>query len=87
MHVNFAGVKSNCSSPISSVEVRSYMEVFINQFGKINNAVLPLRFGISIAKTHQYFAKLEDPVLDEEGTRRQRDDEKFDKATSTLAHL
>lgn len=55
------------------------MEVFINQFGKINNAVLPLRFGISIAQTHQCFAKLEDPVLDEEGTRRQRDDEKFDK--------
>lgn len=55
------------------------MNVFVPQFGKVNTAVLPLRFGITITQTHQCFATLEDATVCEESTRRQRDDEKNDK--------
>ena len=51
------------------------MEVFINLYGKLNRASLPLRFGFSLSQSHQSFATLDDEVFDPVGTDRQRGDE------------
>ena len=51
------------------------MEIFINEHGKLNKAVLPLRFGFSINQTHQSFATLSNAVFDRKGTSTQRGDE------------
>ena len=51
------------------------MDVFINLYGKLNRASLPLRFGFSLSQSHQSFATLDDEVFDPVGTNRQRGDE------------
>ena len=52
------------------------MKVFVPQFKHINKSVLPLRFGVSITQTHQSFCELTNYQYDDEGTKRQRGDEK-----------
>ena len=52
------------------------MKVFVPQFKHINKSVLPLRFGVSITQTHQSFCELTNYEYDDEGTKRQRGDEK-----------
>ena len=51
------------------------MKVFLGLNGHTNSESLPLRFGIRIEKLHQQFCILQNAIKDQEGTKRQRQDE------------
>jgi hypothetical protein len=51
------------------------MKVFLGLNGHTNNESLPLRFGIKIKEHHQQFCILQNAIKDQEGTKRQRQDE------------
>ena len=51
------------------------MKVFLGLNGHTNSESLPLRFGIQLKEVHQQFCTLQNAIKDQEGTKRQRQDE------------